>query len=50
LKDYLSLPAVIAVGGSWITPKQAIQSKNWAAIRQLAAEAVVLASDIVAAA
>lgn len=50
LKDYLSLPAVIAVGGSWITPKHAIQSKNWDAIRQLAAEAVVLASDIVAAA
>ncbi|MDG0979015.1 MAG: bifunctional 4-hydroxy-2-oxoglutarate aldolase/2-dehydro-3-deoxy-phosphogluconate aldolase [Halieaceae bacterium] len=50
LKDYLSLPSVVAVGGSWLTPKQAVQSKNWDAIRQLAAEAVVLANDIVAAA
>lgn len=35
-KDYLALPNVACVGGSWILPKQAIANKDWAAITALA--------------
>lgn len=38
--DYLSLPNVICVGGSWLTPLSLQREKNWKAIRQLAAAAV----------
>ncbi|GAB91470.1 bifunctional 4-hydroxy-2-oxoglutarate aldolase/2-dehydro-3-deoxy-phosphogluconate aldolase [Gordonia rhizosphera] len=37
---YLELPNVGCVGGSWITPKDAVTSKNWARISELAAAAV----------
>ena len=46
LPDYLSIPAVIACGGSWLTPKEAIEDKNFAAITQLAQEALEIASGI----
>lgn len=39
MRDYLALPNVIAVGGSWLTPKSAMQAGDWAAITRLAAEA-----------
>ncbi|VAW22835.1 4-hydroxy-2-oxoglutarate aldolase @ 2-dehydro-3-deoxyphosphogluconate aldolase [hydrothermal vent metagenome] len=35
---YLNLPNVICVGGSWITPHQAIAASDFALIRQLARE------------
>ncbi len=38
--SYLELPNVGCVGGSWITPKDAVASKNWARISELAAAAV----------
>ncbi|CEK10560.1 bifunctional 4-hydroxy-2-oxoglutarate aldolase/2-dehydro-3-deoxy-phosphogluconate aldolase [Legionella hackeliae] len=38
--DYLSLPNVECVGGSWIVPADAIQQKNWHRITELAANAV----------
>ena len=34
--DYLRLPNVTAVGGSWVTPPEAITNKAWAAIEELA--------------
>lgn len=37
--DYLSLPNVVCVGGSWLTPADAMQSGNWGAITVLASEA-----------
>lgn len=37
--DYLSLPNVVCVGGSWIAPKAAVDAGDWAAIEKLAAGA-----------
>ncbi|MDP0499844.1 MAG: bifunctional 4-hydroxy-2-oxoglutarate aldolase/2-dehydro-3-deoxy-phosphogluconate aldolase [Verrucomicrobiota bacterium JB022] len=37
--DYLSQPAVIAIGGSWLTPKDALKKGDWAKVTQLAKEA-----------
>ena len=42
-KDYLSLPNVICVGGSWIANPKDIQAKRWTEIEQLAREAAALA-------
>jgi 2-dehydro-3-deoxyphosphogluconate aldolase/(4S)-4-hydroxy-2-oxoglutarate aldolase len=38
--DWLALPAVAAVGGSWITPAQLLEQKDFGAIEQLARQAV----------
>ena len=40
--DYLALPNVGCVGGSWLTPQDALLSGDWARIATLAAEAAVL--------
>ncbi|MBI3144029.1 MAG: bifunctional 4-hydroxy-2-oxoglutarate aldolase/2-dehydro-3-deoxy-phosphogluconate aldolase [Pseudogulbenkiania sp.] len=40
---YLALPNVLAVGGSWLTPSEAIAAQDWARITQLAKEACALA-------
>ncbi|MDO1510509.1 MULTISPECIES: bifunctional 4-hydroxy-2-oxoglutarate aldolase/2-dehydro-3-deoxy-phosphogluconate aldolase [unclassified Neisseria] len=40
--DYLKLPNVLCVGGSWLTPKDAVQNKDWATITLLAKEAAAL--------
>jgi len=40
LPDYLSLPAVVACGGSWLVKKQLIADRAFDRIRDLAAEAV----------
>ncbi|EPC01182.1 ketohydroxyglutarate aldolase [Litchfieldella anticariensis FP35 = DSM 16096] len=37
--DYLSLPNVMCVGGSWLTPKSLIEAEDWAGIRELARQA-----------
>lgn len=41
-KDYLALPNVICVGGSWIMPADAIASRDWARVEALAREAAQL--------
>ena len=41
-RDYLSLPNVLCVGGSWVAPKEAMARGNWAAITALAAQAAAL--------
>lgn len=46
LGDFLALPSVIACGGSWLTPKEAIATGNFEAITDLAREAVALARTI----
>jgi len=43
--DYLSLPNVICVGGSWVAPDDAVKSGDWALIEKLAREAAALASS-----
>ena len=37
--DYLSLPNVICVGGSWVAPDDAVKAGDWAMIEKLAREA-----------
>ena len=43
LADFLAIPAVLACGGSWLTPKDAIEAGDYDAIARLAAEAVAIA-------
>lgn len=43
LADFLAVPAVLACGGSWLTPGDAIAVGNYEKITQLAAEAVAIA-------
>jgi 2-dehydro-3-deoxyphosphogluconate aldolase/(4S)-4-hydroxy-2-oxoglutarate aldolase len=38
-RDYLALPNVIAVGGSWVVPQEALAAKDYARIKTLAREA-----------
>lgn len=40
--DYLALPNVGCVGGSWLTPKAALAAGDWDAVTRLAAEAAAL--------
>ena len=44
LKEYLGLPAVIACGGSWLTPKDLIAKGDFKAVTKLAKEALALAA------
>ena len=41
-KDYLSLPNVVCVGGSWVAPKELVAAGDWAGITRLAREAAAL--------
>lgn len=41
--DYLRLPNVITLGGSWLTPRAALQAADWAAVEALARAAVAIA-------
>jgi 2-dehydro-3-deoxyphosphogluconate aldolase / (4S)-4-hydroxy-2-oxoglutarate aldolase len=40
--QFLALPNVACVGGSWLTPKPAVQGGDWEQIRQLAIRAAAL--------
>jgi len=40
--QFLALPNVACVGGSWITPKAAVQAGDWKQITELAARAAAL--------
>jgi len=40
--EFLALPNVACVGGSWLTPKEAIAAGDWARISTLAREAAAL--------
>jgi len=44
LSDYLAVPAVLACGGSWLTPAADIKAGNFDAVTQLAKEAVAIAA------
>lgn len=41
-RDYLKLPNVICVGGSWVAPGDAIKGKDWSRIETLAREAAAI--------
>lgn len=40
--EYLKLPNVLCVGGTWLTPKEAVQNKDWQPLPVLAKEAAAL--------
>lgn len=40
--DYLALPNVVAVGGSWVAPKDAVEAGDFERIRDLAAQAAAM--------
>ena len=44
LKDYLHQPNVALVGGSWLTPADALKSRDWTRIVKLAKEASAIAA------
>jgi 2-dehydro-3-deoxyphosphogluconate aldolase/(4S)-4-hydroxy-2-oxoglutarate aldolase len=46
LRDYLKLPAVLACGGSWLTPSDAVKGGDYERITRLAAEAVAIAREV----
>lgn len=41
-RNYLALPNVVCVGGSWVTPRDVVKAGDWGRIRQLAQEAAAL--------
>ena len=43
--DFLALPNVGCVGGSWLTPRDAVSAGDWSRITALALEAAVLRSS-----
>ena len=40
--EYLALPNVACVGGSWLTPRDAVEAGDWGRVERLAAEAAAL--------
>lgn len=46
IKEYLKLPNVSTVGGSWILPNEVIQAKEWKKITQLTRETINLIHKI----
>lgn len=46
LGDYLAIPAVKAVGGSWMVPQKLVAEQNFSEVERLTAEAVSLAREL----
>lgn len=46
LANYLALPCVGTVGGTWMIPASAIQAKDWETITDLSRQAVKLANSL----
>jgi 2-dehydro-3-deoxyphosphogluconate aldolase / (4S)-4-hydroxy-2-oxoglutarate aldolase len=43
--DYLRLPNVICIGGSWLAPEAAVANGDWRTVEKLAADASALAAQ-----
>lgn len=41
-RDYLAIPQVVAVGGSWMVPGSVLAARDWPAVRELAQESAAL--------
>jgi 2-dehydro-3-deoxyphosphogluconate aldolase/(4S)-4-hydroxy-2-oxoglutarate aldolase len=46
LKDYLALPEVAAVGGTWLATRETIQARDWGRIEALSREALAAAQGV----
>ncbi len=46
MNDYLSLPVVSAIGGSWLATKQQIADKQWSLITRQVKEALAQAAQV----
>ena len=46
VRDYLAVPEIVACGGTWIVPKDALASGDYAAIEKLAADASALVREV----
>lgn len=46
LRDYLEVPAVLACGGSWLAPADAVKNGDFDRITELASEAVAIAKEV----
>lgn len=46
LADYLAVPAVVGVGGSWMCPREAVAAGDFVTVERLTREAVELVSRI----
>lgn len=46
MTDYLSVPAVAAIGGSWLVAKPLLKAKAWAEVARLTREAVDTAAAV----
>ncbi len=44
--DYLALPSVLSVGGSWVAPEPLLAEKNWSEITQCASVATALVASV----
>ena len=44
-RDYLTLPNVVCVGGSWVAPKELVNAGDWKAITRLAEDACALTAS-----
>jgi len=42
--EFLQLPNVLCVGGSWVAPADALEKGDWARVRELAADAATLSA------
>jgi 2-dehydro-3-deoxyphosphogluconate aldolase/(4S)-4-hydroxy-2-oxoglutarate aldolase len=45
LAEFLALPNVFVVGGSWLSPKDLVLQQNWAAITELTRQSVAVAGQ-----
>lgn len=45
MSDWLSMPSVFAVGGTWVAPRKEIASRNWRLIASNARNAVFIANE-----
>lgn len=46
MRDYLALPVVAAIGGSWMVDPKLIAARDWSAITRLTREALATADEI----
>jgi len=46
LAEYLAIPSVLACGGSWLTPKDAIEAGDFGVVTKLASSALEIAQSV----